>query len=220
MRLENFLGPLIAGVVSFIAGAVYFNYAELPDLFPLSSVVVPALLTGILALGIGMLLPDRLYYTSAERLEAELRSATGLGGFDPERVLARAEEARRYAGSLRSASTSMQANIAEATNAAADDLDALAERILKNPQHANSAITVISRAGLVVEAVENFTDFKNDKGAQPEEIAKARTQIIGSLQNMSTAANDVHSRLARVKLTEIDVATDVADSLFGKGQKS
>jgi len=219
MTLPSFAGPLVAGTVAFIVGAVFFNFVQLPDLFPLSSVILPALLTGTLALGIGMLLPDALYFTNAERLEAELRTATGLGGYDPQRVLSRADEARGYAKTLRAASVDMNPDIAKATTAAAEDLDELATRILKTPHQANSAITVITRAGLVVDAVTDFVDFKHDKGAKPKEVEQARGQVINSLIHMSEAANDVQSRLARVKLTEIDVATEVADGLFGKGEK-
>lgn len=217
MNPQAIIGPLLAGIVAFVIGALFFNVSELPDLFPFSSIILPAVLTGMLALGIALLLPDKLYFTGAERLEAELRNADGLGSYDPARVVSRAGEARSYASALRNASRDMQPDIAEATNAAADDLDDLATRILNKPQHANSGITVISRAELVVAAVTDFVEFKHDTGAKPEEIKQARQQVIGSLKNMSEAANDVQSRLARVKLTKIDVATEVADGLFGKG---
>ncbi|MDC0434607.1 hypothetical protein OAM69_03080 [bacterium] len=213
-------GPLLASVIALVIAGSFFNVAEMPDLFPLSSVLVPGLLSGTFTLGIGLLLPERIYFTRSERLAEELRTATGLGEHDAQRVSEKADDARRYARILRTASAEMQPNIAEATHAAADDLDELAKRILLSPQSANSGITIILRAELVVEAVTKFVDFKADAGAKPEEVEKARGLVIVSLQNMSIAANDVHSRLARVKLMEIDVATDVADNLFGKGRKS
>ena len=219
MKSSVFFGLLLASVIALVLSATFFSFAQLPDLFQFSTVVVPAVLTGILALGIGLLLPDQIYFTRAERLAEELQSATGIGGYDLQRVLDRADEARHYAKTLRAATTGMQPDIAEATNAAADDLNDLATRILRSPQRANTVITFISRAALVVEAVTKFVAFKSDISAKPEEVEIARAQVVRSLQNMSDEADDVHSRLARVKLMEIDVATDVADNLFGRGRK-
>ena len=219
MNRQTLLGALVAGVIACCIGLVYFNQATMPGWFPGSSILLPALLTGALAIAIGLMLPDKLFYTDSERLENELRDPTGLGGYDPQRVLSRADEARQHANTLRNSASEMQPDIAQATNAAADDLDALAARILKTPQHANSSIAVIIRAGLVVDAVTNFIDFKADTGAVPEDIAAARERVIDTLVNMSEAAGDVQGQLARVKLLDIDVATEVADGLFKKGEK-
>lgn len=219
MMLTRVLGPGVASSAAIIAGLVFFDQAHLPDLFPWSTAVIPAVLTGALAVGLGLMLPDRLYHTRAERLALDLESATGLTGAASERVLSHVAEARRQAAILRASAASMRADVADATHAAAHDLDALADRLMKDPQSSGAAIKLIARARLVVEAVETFTAFKADRGAADADIEVSRQQVIQSLMQMSGAADAVHSQLARIKLTEIEVATEVADGLLRRHDK-
>lgn len=219
MTLRSFLGPALAATMAFALAALFFDAVRLPDLFPWSSAVVPAALTGLLAYGLGLLLPDGLYYTHAERMRLDLYTATGLTGTASQRVLNNVDQARNFASRLRHAATEMREDTAEMTVAAAEDLEDLADRLMAEPGRADSAITLISRANLVVDAVESFVAFKRDKGARESEIDAGRTRIIDSLSRMSETADAVHMRLARQKLTDLEVATDVAEGLFGRRER-
>ncbi|MEM7060074.1 MAG: hypothetical protein AAF557_21035 [Pseudomonadota bacterium] len=209
-------GPLLAALIAVVLGAVFFDQARMPDLFPWSGVVLPAALTGVLAIGLGLLMPDRLYYSEAERIALEFAENTGLSGAAAARILGHIYQARLLAGRLRQASGKMAENTAEATNAAAQDLEDIAARLMHEPERDGEATKLVTRAKLVVDAVDHFVAFKGDLGAQSTEVDAARTRIIESLTQMSEAADAVQTRLARTKLTDVEVATDVAEGLFGR----
>lgn len=214
MKLPAVLGPIIAALAAFGLSAVFFDQARMPDLFPWSTVVLPAVLTGILALGLAMLLPEKLYMTRAERMRHDLYTATGLTGAASERLMARANQARALADKLRAAAPEMREDAASVTIGAAEDLEGLADRILADPDNSRQASTLVTRARLVVDAVESFVGYKRDAGAKEPEVDAARARIMESLAQMSEAADAVHTRLARQRLTKIEVATDVADDLL------
>ncbi|MFK7945475.1 MAG: hypothetical protein AB8B85_21555 [Paracoccaceae bacterium] len=216
MTVPSALGPAIAALIAFAASAAFLNQAQLPELFSWSTVLLPAALTFALALGVAMLLPERLYFTRAERMRIDLYTATGLKGAMSERLLARAEQARGLAGKLRAAAPDMREDAAAVTIAAAEDLEGLAERILAEPANAQPASTLVTRARLVVDAVENFVDYKRDTGARDAEVDAARARIMESLAQMSEAADAVHTRLAQRRLTDMEVAADVAKDLLGR----
>jgi len=212
-------GPCLAAFVAFVLAMVFFDQARLPDLFPWSAVILPAALTGLLAIGVGMLMPDKLYYSEEERMALEFADNTGLSGPAAARILSHIYQARLLAGRLRAATGKMQENTAEVTNAAAQDLEDIAARLMHEPERDGEATKLVTRAKLVVDAVDHFVAFKGDLGAQTAEVDDARTRIIDSLNQMSEAADAVQTRLARTKLTDVEVATDVADGLFGRSDK-
>ena len=216
MSLRTAPGPALAVVIACAIAAFVFDDMRLPHLFPWSSVVLPALLTGLLAIGIGCLLPEGLHYTRAERMRLELYHATGLTGVASDRILGRITHARLLAGRLRDAAEKMQDDAATVTVAAAEDLEELAHRLRQEPGRADAATTLISRAEVVVEAVESFVAFKSDGRASVKDVTVARAKIMDSLMQMTDAADAVQTRLARQKLTDMEVAADVADGLFGR----
>lgn len=219
MSIRLVVGPVLAGIVSFGIGAAFFDQARLPDLFPWSHVAVPTLLTGLLGVGFTFLLPEKLFWTAAEKRRLDLFTGTGLAGVASERVIAHVDKARDYAARLRSASGTMREDAADMTTAAAEDLEELAERLFAEPARAQSATSLINRAELVVDAVESFVAFKQDAGAGEAEVSSARARIMDSLAQMSEAADAVHTRLARQKYTDIEVATEVADGLFARRER-
>lgn len=219
MSARGIIGPAISVCLACAMAFSFFDHARLPDLFPWSGVMLPALLTGLLALGVGLLLPNRLHFTRDEHLRHQLYTATGLTGASSQRIVDHVEQARDLARRLRTASGEMQENTADVAKAAAADLDAIAERLLKEPDRATSATTLVTRAKVVVDAVDHFVDYKRDMGAQSAEVADARAQIIESLSQMSQAADAVQTRLARQKLTDVEVATGVADGLFRRPKR-
>jgi len=218
-RFGPWAGPCLAAGIAIILGTVFFHQARLPDLFPWSTVVLPAALTGGLAIGLGMLMPDKLYYSEQERMALEFADNTGLSGPAAARILSHIYQARLLAGRLRVASGKMQENTAEATNAAAQDLEDIAARLMVEPERDGEATKLVTRAKLVVDAVDHFVSFKGDLGAKSTEVDAARAKIVESLGQMSEAADAVQTRLARTKLTDVEVATDVADGLFGRSDK-
>ena len=219
MSIRAVVGPVLAGVVAVTLGALFFDGARLPDLFPWSGVILPALLTGVLALGLTLMLPEKLFFTRAEHLKVALYTGSGLEGIASERVIEHVERARDYAARLRASASDMREDAAEMTTAAAEDLEELADRLFAEPGRAQSATSLINRARLVVDAVENFVSFKQDAGAEDAKVENARDRIMESLTQMSGAAEAVHTRLARQKYTNIEVATEVADGLFGRQER-
>ncbi|MEM7189206.1 MAG: hypothetical protein AAF439_06315 [Pseudomonadota bacterium] len=212
-------GPALAVLIACGIGVLLFDSMRLPAFFPWSGVVVPAVLTGLLAIGVGCVLPDGLHYTRIERMRLDLFNATGLTGASSERILGRITQATALASRLHDAAGQMQEETATVTVAAAEDLDILAQRLQQEPGRADAAANLISRAEIVVDAVESFVAYKTDAGAGEQDIAAARAKIMDSLTQMSDAADAVQTRLARQKLTDMEVAADVADGLFGRPER-
>ncbi|MEM1160738.1 MAG: hypothetical protein AAGJ28_07375 [Pseudomonadota bacterium] len=219
MSVRALIGPAFAALAAIAVAALFFDQARLPEIFPWSTVILPAVVTGVLALGIGMVLPDGLYNTRAEQMRLDLYTATGLTGTASARIIGRIAEAHALAARLRAATTDMREDTADLTHAAAEDLEELGDRLKAEPGRADQATTLITRAKLVVEAVESFIAFKADTGAKTEDVDAARARILESLTQMSEAADAVQTRLAQQKLTDVEVATDVAEGLFRRPQR-
>lgn len=216
MSLKQILPVTLVVLVTIALALWFFDRAVLPDFFPWSGVVLPAVLTFVLALGLALLLPDGLFYTRAERMRLDLYTATGLQAGASERVLAHVELANGLAGRLRKAVPELREDAAALVEAGAEDLEGLAARLYNDPGRAASMTRLIQRGELVVESVETFVRFKSDVGADADSIDAARVRIMETLGQMSDAADAEHMRLARQKLTDLEVATEVADSLIGR----
>ncbi|MEO1492313.1 MAG: hypothetical protein AAFV19_09205 [Pseudomonadota bacterium] len=219
MRSARLIGPALAAIVASALAAAFFEVARMPILFPWSTVILPALLTGLLALGLSLMLPPGLFFTRAERMRVDLYTATGLSGANSERLISTVQQAEGFARRLREASPEMREDAAGVAIAAAEDLEELAARVTAEPATVGSASALITRARLVVEAVENFVEYKQDTGARETEVDQARARIMDSLAQMSEATDAVHVRQAQRRLTDLEVATDVADDLFGRPQQ-
>ena len=213
------IGPGLAALAAIVLAMIFFDQARLPGLFPWSGVILPAALTGMLAIGLGLLMPDSIYYSESERIALEFAANTGLSGPAAARILGHIYQARDLSDRLRAASGKMQSETAEVTQAAAQDLEDIAARLMHEPERDGEATKLITRAKVVVDAVDHFVAFKSDIGAQSAEVDAARTKIIESLSQMSEAADAVQTRLARTKLVDVEVATDVADGFFGRSDK-
>lgn len=216
MSLKRILPVTLVTLVAVALSLWFLNAAVLPHLFPWSGVVLPAALTFALTLGLALLLPDSLFYTRAERMRIDLYSATGLQAEASERVLAHVEMANALAVRLRKAVPELREDAATLAEAGAEDLEGLATRLYNDPSRAASMTRLIQRAELVVDSVETFLGFKSDVGAEATAIDEARSRIVETLAQMSEAADAEHMRLARQKLTDLEVATEVADSLIGR----
>lgn len=214
MKPDALIGPVLAGGVACLAGLWFADAAHPPDLFPYSSVAAPAALTALLALGLSLMLPDRLFMTKAERILSDLSKARGLTRETSARVAALIGEARQLAESLRAASPGLREDAARLAIAGAEDLEDLAERMIADPAFASTNSGLVSRSSMVIEAVDAFVALKADIGADEDEVDAARAKIMESLKRLSEAADAAHGREARRQVLDIEVATEVADDLL------
>lgn len=219
MNLRAMLPVLAVAIVGAAAGLWAFDTLRPADLFPWSSVVIPAALTGIFTLGLAMMLPPALLFTPTERAEIALKAELARRpGLTPT-VWKNIQEARDHAARLHAARPDLREDIAGLTEAAARDLETLADQLLEEPARAGAMVPLISRADLVVEAVETFVGLKSKPGADTATVDGAREKVAATLERMSLAAGAAQTRLARQKLVDLEVATEVADGLLHKTER-
>lgn len=216
MSLRVLLPVLAVTLVGASAGLWAFDTLRPADLFAWSGIVVPAALTALFTLGLAMLLPHSLLYSPEEQAGHALRDALAKQPGMTLHVLKNIQQARDQAKRLHAAKTGLRADIAQLTEAAARDLEALADQLGDEPARAGSMMPLIARADLVVEAVESFVELKSRPGADSTTVDGARAKVAATLERMSLAAGAAQTRLARQNLIDLEVATEVADGLLHK----
>ncbi len=208
---------LATSLLAATPAALYADLVRLPHLFPYSDVAIPALMAGGLAIAINMMLPDRAFYTPEQILRHAFKQRHEISNDRAEVVLEAINDIRKRNNRLEKS----KANLAEKVQAEVSETEKALEEVAKvlfyDPSKLPQYQATLVRSESVVEAVELQSKIRKSKASE-EEIASSRERTVVALESLQEALNKKERDRAQALLSQVEVVSEVAETLL-KPQK-
>ncbi|MEL7459811.1 MAG: hypothetical protein AAFX45_13185 [Pseudomonadota bacterium] len=205
-----------AGLAVLLVGAASFALTP-PRLFPYSDAVLLGGMAALLALGLGLTLPERWFYSDAERLAHAFKSHHGVSDDRAVVALRAVEAAHSAATRLRRADTGVRGgfhpDLAAAAEQSANRLDDVARLIFYKPDQLPKYQALVIRAESVIDAVEDHAKLRA-RAQNEAEIATSRDMANAGLSSLSDALDASQTREVAQILDRIEVNVATAETLL------
>lgn len=208
-RVAPFLPALFA--VGCVAAASLF--VNLPSLFPYSDAVVLGVVALIVALGLGLMLPDAWIYSDAQRLAHAFKAHHGVSGDRAEVALGAVASAHDAATRLRTADNGFRDDLKMAAGQAADRLDDVARLIFYKPDQLPKYQALVIRAESVIDAVEDHARVRA-RAVEASEVATSRDLALSGLTSLQGALDASQQREVASILGRIEANVATAEMLL------
>ncbi len=153
--------PMAALLTAVLAvGLVYVAVVPIPAWFPFAHVLLPAGVALMLALGLLAMMPARWLFSEAFLLRHAFNQMHGAGSGRYSTALATVIATHDKASRIRRIAPATQPDIRALLNGTADRFDQIARSLFYQPQELPRIQAVLSRAELVVEAIETHGDLR------------------------------------------------------------
>lgn len=202
---------LVAGVG---VALVYGFLVPLPHFFAYSDAVILGALAFGVTWGASLMLPELMLYTATERLRHAFMARHGVSEDRTDTALDMIARAQHQATRLVRADNGFVPELAAQVDHTADSLNAIARLVFQDPGEVRRNLPLVNRADLLVEAVENHSRLRATQKASEAQLTSARTSVSTALEAFAGAMSAADERRIEAQITEIDTASDVADSLF------
>ena len=214
---KRFWAGLIPALFAVLVTGALSLFLVLPSVFAYSDPVLLGAAASLLALGVGMMLPEGWYYTDAERLAHAFRSYHGVSGDRAVVALKAVEAAHSAATRLRQADTGLRGgfrdDLAAAADQSADRLDDVARLIFYKPDQLPKYQALIIRAESVIDAVEDHARLRM-RAQNEAEIATSRDLASAGLSSLTEALDASQQREVAQILERIEVNVSTAETLL------
>lgn len=213
MRL---LWPVIMGAISIAAGYTFLRFIPLPNIAPFSDALIGAGLAFGLYTGLSLMLPDRVLFSTYERMKLAFQALHGLPDQATENALRLSAEAQNHANALDASAPVLKKEVAKRVELSADRLSDIARIIFANPREGRTYMTLVKRAGLITDAVTKHASLMRSRNADDKEKAVARSSVIAALDAFSGAYEGLTQKKIAAQLSEIETSGQVAEQLFAR----
>jgi light-regulated signal transduction histidine kinase (bacteriophytochrome) len=129
-------------------------------------------------------------------------------------ALSRIEKAEGLSRRLRASDNGFERELSGKVARAADHLAHVAEDLTRSPRDVRQYNTLISRADLVVEAVEKHAALRGARGATTEDVTEARRTVRRTLSHFLDVVETSQTDRIDAKLEILEVTTGVANDLL------
>lgn len=187
-----------------------------PRLFPYSDAVLLGGAAFAIALGAGMMLPDRLRLTGAERATMALIESGRVTEATAKPVVAKIEVALAMARRLRAADRGFRADLSDLVRRVAMELEAVADEIWEEPNRVWDFSRPLARGELAVEAVEKHARIRRSRKVTAQDIDISRAKVLQTLADFEDVLDEAARRRIEARMEALDVTTSVAGALFSQ----
>ena len=170
--------------------------------------------SGLLYLGLSLVLPSAALATPLERIRLFLTSYLGVSGQGADLALQRFAKAHDQAERLARADNGFHPDLAQRVAAVSRRIESLSRDVLARRDASREIGAIITRADLAVEAVEQHARLRDAKGIDDTSIAEARAKVIETLTGLESVMKASDRARIDAQLDHIGITTDVADALY------
>ncbi|MEO0484507.1 MAG: hypothetical protein AAF092_01200 [Pseudomonadota bacterium] len=202
----------IAGGLGAAVSVAFANVVRLPLPFEGFAAAAAAGLAFATTLAIAAWMPERWLWTEAERLRRAFQDRHGLSGDGAENALEAITRAHGRARALRQAATPMREDVADRVTAVADRLDTAAREIFYTPERRRDLRAVLIRSELIEDAATAHAKLRGRDQAATEDASRAK--LLSAVDALEAAFDETDLLAARGLLAEVEVASDVAESVL------
>jgi hypothetical protein len=207
--------PMAALLTAVLAvGLVYVAVVPIPAWFPFAHVLLPAGVALMLALGLLAMMPARWLFSEAFLLRHAFNQMHGAGSGRYSTALATVIATHDKASRIRRIAPATQPDIRALLNGTADRFDQIARSLFYQPQELPRIQAVLSRAELVVEAIETHGDLRARAGGAGKDVEVSRARLRSSLAALHDVLDDVDARAVASLLDKVDIASSTAETLL------
>lgn len=214
MIAKPYIPAAVVGATGAAAATVTGLLSPLPRLFPYSDAAVLGVGAFAVALGMAMMLPDRIRLTPAERATLALIATGRVSRQTVRPVIEKIDLALGMARRLRSADNGFREDLARQVRHVARELDGIAQDIWEEPARVSQYGTLLARATLAVEAVEAHARLRRARKVSAGDIDEARELVLQTLASFEAVLDAAARRRIEARMDAIDVTASVADGLF------
>lgn len=203
------LPPLLAVVV---VGAASL-FVKLPRAFDYSDPVIWGCVALALALGLGLMQPERWLYSETARLAHAFKEHHGVSDDRAEVALTAVAGAHDAASRLRSADNGFRDDLAEEVSEAADRLDDVARLVFYKPEELPKYQALIIRSESVVDAIEDHARLRA-RAVHAGEVDTSRNLALEGLTSLQGAMDASVKREVATILNRIEANVATAEVLL------
>ncbi len=185
----------------------------LPSYFAQSDALIWGAGTLLLALGLGLMLPETWLYSDAARLAHAFKEHHGVSGDRAEVALGAVGNAHSAAERLRAADTGFREDLSGQVALTADRLDEVARIIFYKPDQLPKYQALIIRAESVVDAIEDHGRLKAKAGSG-DEVSASRGLALDGLESLQSALDASKSKEVAAILNRIEANVATAETLL------
>ena len=201
----------VAGALG--AGLLYAGLVRQPlGVLPYGTVLLPALLSGLLAFCAVNLLPDRLLHSEMTCLRRAFRRRHGLSEARTRYVFAAMGDAIRQARALDALAAQLAPELAERVREAVALLARIEAEIAAEPEASGALQELLVRSEPVVETLQRFVRFKRRQGGGDAGLDEAHARVGDALTAFETAGRAVIAARAKNRADGIGIASRTAQT--------
>lgn len=202
----------IAGLVATGFSVGFALFVRMPMPFAGFAAIAAA---GLAALGTITLLawfPRAWVWSDAERLRQAFKARHGVSEAAAGNALSMITQTHARADAIRHAAQAMRDDVAERVGTVADRLDAAAREIFYDPGRQRDLRAVLVRSELIEDAAVAHAALR---GKNHETTAKSsREKLLAAVDALEAAFDETDLMAARGLLAEVEVASEVAESVL------
>jgi hypothetical protein len=202
----------VAGTLCAAFGAAFAWFVRLPLPFDGFAVIVAGVLAFWGTVSVLAWMPIGWLWTDAERLRYAFRGRHGISDDAADVALGAITTAHERANTLRGAARVMRDDVAERVKTAADRLDSAAHEIFYAPQQQRELRAIVIRSELIEDAATAHAKLRAREHRLTEDAS--REKLVAALDALEAAFDQTDLLTARGLLSEVEVASEVAESLL------
>lgn len=203
---------LLAGGFASIGAVVFALLTRLPLPFDGFAALVASGLAFLGTLALTAWMPASWLWTERERLTLAFGDRHGISGGSASVALEAIASAHERATALRQASQVMRDDMAEKVGGLADRMDAAAREIFYVPDRVRDLRSVLVRSELIEDAARAHAALRKRGHKDTEDASRAK--LHAALDALDAAFDQTDLLAARGLLQEVEVASEVAETLL------
>lgn len=208
--------PFTVAIAALLIVLVYTSIFRLPHLFPGSDAALAGLLAFAVTLGIAFMLPEEWLYNRSERIRHAFITRHNISEDRATVSLQTIQKAVQHSEALSASDNGFAPELAARVKETAEDLEDIAKLLFEHPDQIRRKQALVTRADLVVDAVQKHAELRESKGIGPEKIAEARALVLATLERYSDALDAQEDSRIDSHMQGIETTTEVADGLLDR----
>lgn len=202
----------IAGLVAAALSVGFAWFVRLPLPFSGFATLVAAGLAAFGTIAITAWMPRSWIWSDAEQLLQAFQARHGISDTAADSALETITQAHQRAGTIREAAKSMRSDVAEKVATVADRIDAAAREIFYDPEHQRNLRAVLIRTKLIEDAAVAHAALRR-RNHEPTAQA-SRQKLLAAVDALQAAFDQTDLLAARGLLAEVEVSSEVAESIL------
>lgn len=201
-----------AAIIAALASASFAWFVRLPMPFEGFGAIVAAGGAFFGTLALVSWLPNGWLWTEAEQLRNAFQERHGVSAFAAGSALEAITTTHLRANTLREAASGMREDVSDKLRSVADRLDVAAREIFYTPERHSALRAVLVRSELIEDAARAHAKLRKRK--QPETEQASRQKLVSAIEVLDAAFDQTDLLAAKGLLAEVEVASDVAETVL------